>query len=82
GLRRQLTTEAVYGSCYTLTLENNCCLDLFNTWSRDSAAISAVFKESRPSNTGALDPLSAGILPSIETVLELDYSRGTDYCLR
>ncbi|RNA43460.1 urease isoform X1 [Brachionus plicatilis] len=55
-LRRRLTMEAVYGSCYTLTLENNCCLDLFNTWSGDGAAISAIIKESKPSNSGALDP--------------------------
>ncbi|RNA20205.1 hypothetical protein BpHYR1_043204 [Brachionus plicatilis] len=68
GLRRRLTTEAVF--------------DLFNTWSVDGAAVSVVIKESRPSSNGALDPMSAGILPSVETVLELVYSRGTDYCLR
>ncbi|RNA13690.1 hypothetical protein BpHYR1_009439 [Brachionus plicatilis] len=45
GLRRRLTTKVVYSSCFTLTLENSCCIGLFNTWSGDGAAVSAVIKE-------------------------------------
>ncbi|RNA05753.1 hypothetical protein BpHYR1_048046 [Brachionus plicatilis] len=45
GMRRRLTTEAVYGSCFALTLENSCCIDLFDTCSEDGAAVSAVIKE-------------------------------------
>lgn len=45
GLRRRLSKEAVYGSCFTVTIKICWCVAVLDIWRGDGAAVPVVVEE-------------------------------------